>query len=133
VKTFAIAAAVTAITLPGSNASATGGFAFGRHGGNIKPLEVHIFPSGRVVVNGRLGGLVKRERMAALRRLVEQQRFFVLPAHIVCAGVLPDVATRSASASTHGKVKAVTARGGCNARFDKIYAALARAAGVTGR
>jgi hypothetical protein len=105
-------------------------FSFSRTGGNIMPFHARIAASGRLVVDNRPRGTLRSAQLAALRRLLEQQRFATLPARIVCAGVLPDVATRSVATTTRGKRHAVSVRGGCSRRFERVYAALARAAGL---
>jgi hypothetical protein len=105
---------------------ATTGFSFGRSGGNIRPLEVRIAPTGRVVVDGVRGPVLSIVQLRALTRLAERVRFRALPARVVCKGVLPDVATRHVVALG----RAVFVRGGCSSRFNRLYAALSRAAGV---
>jgi hypothetical protein len=109
-----------------ASAAAKQSLSFGRAGGNIRPLEVVISPTGRVVVDNERRGVVTQARLRALRQFVVQARFATLPARIVCTGVLPDIATRHVVASG----KSVRVRGGCNARFNRVYAALAHAAGV---
>ena len=105
-------------------------FSFSRTGGNIRPYHARIAASGHVVVDNEVRGRLKSARLAALHRLVEQQRFATLPRRIACAGVLPDVATRSVTTSSQGKTHSVNVRGGCSRRFDRVYAALARAVGL---
>jgi hypothetical protein len=105
-------------------------FSFSRTGGNIMPFHARIAASGRVVVDNQPHGTLRSAQLASLRGLFEQQRFATLPARIVCAGVLPDIATRSVTATLHGKGHSVSVRGGCSRRFDRVYAALARAAGL---
>jgi hypothetical protein len=133
VRALALVIAAAAVLALPASATISAGFAFGRHGGNIRPLEVRIFPTGRVLVNGEPGVHVTAQRLASLRRLVLAERFLSLRAHIVCMGVLPDVATSSVTAVVHGKTKTVMSRGRCNARFDHVYDALVRAAQVEGR
>jgi hypothetical protein len=127
VKTLAAVLSLAAITSVPASAAVTRGFFFGRTGGNIRPLEVRISASGRVVVDKERRGVLTQARLRALEHVVEQQRFTALPVRIVCKGVLPDIATRHVTASG----KSVTAQGGCSVRFDHVYSALARAAGVT--
>jgi hypothetical protein len=127
VKTLAAVLSLAAITAAPAAGAVTQGFSFGRSGGNIRPLEVRISATGRVVVDNERRGVLTQARLRALQRVVERERFAALPARIVCTGVLPDIATRHVVASG----RSVTAQGGCSVRFDRVYAALAHAAGVT--
>jgi hypothetical protein len=126
VKVVAALFLLAAITAVPTSAAVTQGYSFGRSGGNIRPLEVVISGTGRVVVNKERRGVVTQAQLRGIRQVVERQRFAALPARIVCKGLLPDIATRHAFASG----KSVSVRGGCSARFDRVYAALAHAAGV---
>jgi hypothetical protein len=127
VKTLAALLALAACLGASGASAATQGFAFGRSGGNIRPLEARISVSGRVVVDNESRGLLSGARLRALRAVVSQERFIALPARIVCKGVLPDIATRHISAAG----KSVSVHGGCSARFNRVYDALAHAAGIT--
>jgi hypothetical protein len=119
--------ALAAITAAPAAGAADRGFSFGRSGGNIRPLEVRISAAGRVVVDNERRGALTETRLRTLRRLAERERFAALPDRIACKGVLPDIATRHVVVSG----KSVTVHGGCSIRFDRVYAALARATGVT--
>jgi hypothetical protein len=127
VKTLVVLLSVAAITVAPASGAVRQGFSFGRSGGNIRPLEARISVTGRVVVDAERRGVLTQPQLRALQRVVERERFAALPARIVCKGVLPDVATRHVVASG----RSVSAQGGCSVRFDRVYAALARAAGVT--
>jgi hypothetical protein len=127
VKTLAALLSLVAITAAPAGGAVTQGFSFGRSGGNIRPLEVRISATGRVVVDNERRGALTQARLRALQRVVERERFAALPARIVCTGVLPDIGTRHVVASG----RSMTAQGGCSVRFDPVYAALAHAAGVT--
>jgi hypothetical protein len=129
VKPLALVGVVAALAVAAapSLAGSPQGFAFGRTGGNIRPLEARISAGGHVVVDGQQGRTVTQEQLHSLRQLLVQQRFASLPAHIACRGALPDVATRHVTAAG----KTVNVHGGCSRRFDRVYAALARAAGLT--
>ena len=70
-----------------------------------------------------------REVLAENPAFVAAQLFASLPAHISCPAVLPDIATETVTAVSHGSRHSVTVRGGCNRRFDRVYAALTRAVG----
>jgi hypothetical protein len=113
-----------------AEAAVAAAFSFGRHGGNIIPFHARIAASGRVTVDDKARGVLKQTQLAALQRLVERERFAALPTRITCAGVLPDVATRSITATSHGKRHSVSVHGGCSRRFDRVYAALAKAVGL---
>ena len=104
-------------------------FSFARYGGNIVPFHATIFANGKVLVNDRAHGTLTPAQLAALRRVVAAQLFASLPAHISCPEVLPDIATETVTAVSHGSRHSVTVRGGCNRRFDRVYAALTRAVG----
>lgn len=102
------------------------GFSFGRSGGNIRPLDARISATGRVVVDGKQSRTLPQAQLRTLRAILVRERFSSLPTRIACRA-LPDVATRHVAAAG----KTVSVQGGCSPRFDRVYAALARAAGVT--
>jgi hypothetical protein len=106
--------------------AASPSFVFGRAGGNVVPLRAVIYPGGRVVVNGQPGRPLTPAKVTALRRLAAAQRFSKLPRRIECQGVLPDIATLYVKV---GRAPTVTEHGSCNRRFDRVYAALAKAVG----
>jgi hypothetical protein len=120
-----VVAALAATAAPGLAASAAQGFSFGRTGGNIRPLEARISATGRVVVDGKQSRTLTQAQVRTLRAVLLRERFSSLPTRIACRA-LPDVATRHVTAAG----KTVSVHGGCSARFDRVYAALARAAGV---
>jgi hypothetical protein len=102
-------------------------FVFGREGGNIVPLQAKIYRGGRVVVDGRPGRRLTRAKVTSLLRLAAAERFARLPRRIECAGTLPDIATLYVKV---GAARTVTEHGSCNRRFDRVYAALAKAVGA---
>jgi hypothetical protein len=106
--------------------AASPSFVFGRAGGNVVPMHAAIYPSGRVVVNGRPGRHLTRAKVTALRRYAAAQHFSQLPRRIECPGVLPDIATLYVKV---GRARTVSEHGSCNRRFDRVYAALAKAVG----
>jgi hypothetical protein len=106
--------------------AATPSFVFGRAGGNVVPMRAAIYASGRVVVNGQPGRHLTRAKVTALRRYAAAQRFGQLPRRIECPGVLPDIATLYVKV---GGAHTVSEHGSCNRRFDRVYAALAKAVG----
>jgi hypothetical protein len=101
-------------------------FVFGRVGGNVVPLRTQIYPSGRVVVNGRPGRRLTRARVTALRRYAAALGFAQIPRRIECPGVLPDVATLYVKV---GAARTAFMHGSCNRRLDRFYTALAKATG----
>jgi len=113
-----------------AEAAVAAAFSFSRHGGNIIPFNARIAASGRVIVDDRARGVLTRTQLVALQRLAVRERFAALPTHITCAAVLPDVATRSITATLHGTRHSVSVHGSCSRRFDRVYAALAKAAGL---
>jgi hypothetical protein len=128
VKSLALALVVAALagTAAPVLAGSAQGFSFGRTGGNIRPLAARISAGGHVVVDGQQVRTLTQAQLRSLRELLVRERFPSLPAHIACRGALPDVATRHVTAAA----KTVSVHGGCSGRFDRVYAALARAAGV---
>ena len=125
-KTFAGVLAVAACICASAAGAGTQGFAFGRSGGNIRPLEARISVTGRLVIDNERRGLLSGARLRALRAVIARERFTSLPTRIVCKGVLPDIATRHVSAAG----KSVSVHGGCSVRFNHVYDALAHAAGI---
>jgi hypothetical protein len=123
-----VASAVVAA--PASGAGATGpSFAFGRGGGNIKPLAVRIAASGRVTVDGTRRRTLTHATLRELLRVALAQRFFALPPKIVCPAQLPDFATLYVTVRTGTRVRTVTDRGNCNKRFIRVYDALTAVVG----
>jgi hypothetical protein len=106
--------------------AATPSFVFGREGGNVVPLRAVIYPGGRVVVNGQPGRHLTRAKVTALRRYAAAQRLSKLPRRIECPGVLPDIATLYVKV---GRARTDSEHGSCSRRFDRVYAALAKAVG----
>jgi hypothetical protein len=105
-------------------------FTFGTVGGNIRPRTASIARSGKVVVDGAPARTISQEKLSALGRLSRRQDFVSLPATVACPGVLPDIASRYVRVTYGGRTRKVTVHGGCNARFNAVYSALARAAGL---
>jgi hypothetical protein len=103
-------------------------FVFGREGGNIVPLRAQIYPGGRVVVDGRPGRRLTRAKVTSLRRFAAAEGFSQVPRRIECPGTLPDVATRYVKV---GAARTAFEHGSCNGRFERIYAALQKATGVS--
>jgi hypothetical protein len=106
--------------------AATPSFVFGRTGGNVVPLRAAIYASGRVVVNGQPGRHLTRAKVISLRRYAAAQGFAQIPRHIECPGVLPDIATLYVKV---GRARTAFQHGACNRRFNRVYAALAKAVG----
>ena len=110
-------------------------FAFGRSGGNIAPFRVEIHADGTLHRSGavRLGhpaARVSTQRLASLLGLARTQSFWSLPRVIQCAGSLPDFAYLFVTIGTATSTHTVKVRGGCRARFARVFAGLEAAAGV---
>jgi hypothetical protein len=106
--------------------AASPSFVFGREGGNVVPMRAAIYPGGRVVMNGQPGRRLTRAKVTSLRRYAAAQGFSMIPRRIECPGVLPDVATLYVKV---GAARTAFEHGSCNRRFDRVYAALAKAVG----
>jgi hypothetical protein len=117
---------MTALVVAAAVAAAAPSFVFGREGGNVVPMRAAIYASGRVVVNGEARRPLTRTKVTALRRLAAAQHFSKLPRRIECPGVLPDIATLYVKV---GRARTVFQHGSCNRRFNRVYAALAKAVG----
>jgi hypothetical protein len=61
---------LAAIAAAPTSAVGTQGYSFGRSGGNIRPLEVVISATGRVVVNKERRGVVTLAQLRAIRQVV---------------------------------------------------------------
>jgi hypothetical protein len=102
------------------------GFAFGRSGGNIMPFRISIAVDGTISATGASpphGVKLTKLELATLNRVVYETNFVALPKIVSCRQTLPDVATefiRVGSRTTH-------VHGGCIARFNRLWAAMARA------
>jgi hypothetical protein len=122
-----VAVLLLAAALPSAaGVSSQRGFAFGRTGGNIIPFTVSIANDGRVYVAGPVE--VTRRRLtrieiATLNRVVATNGFERLAPKTECPGVLPDVA---ATFVRVGPLR-VQVHGGCLARYQHIWNALAHA------
>ena len=125
-----VAAAILAAPAGGGTSGPS--FAFGRLGGNIKPLDVRIGAAGRVTVDGEpRPPALSHAKLQTLLRVALAQRFFALPQKIVCPGQLPDFATLYVTVRTGTRARTVTQRGNCNKRFIRVYVALQSAVGST--
>jgi hypothetical protein len=115
----ALAAAVAAC-----GASAGGGtpIVFGTTGGNVIGFHVTIQPNGNVSVTGRGWKYRRQIRPARVRQL----RRDIQDAHLAsraCPGTLPDFASRFIRLGD----RTYEVRGGCEQRFQRVFAALASA------
>ena len=102
------------------------GFAYGRLGGNIMPFTVTISTSGRVTERGPAPGHATRltkQQLAVLNRVVVETSFAKLPAVTACPNTLPDVAAQFIRVGG----RTVRVHGACLARFNRLWAALAKA------
>ena len=117
---------LAAALAPAAGSSAQRGFAFGRTGGNIVPFTVSIDNNGRVRVSGPVAVMRKkltRLEVADLDRVVATNGFERLKPMNECPDVLPDVASTFVRV---GPLR-VQVHGGCLARYQHVYNALARA------
>jgi hypothetical protein len=123
----ALAAALLAAPADAAR-TATPSFAFGRAGGNIRPYSVTILPTGRVVPTGVRAGnpAVSQATLRSLVGLAAAARLSTMPSLTICPQTLPDFA---ASWIRIG-AKRVAVRGACRPAFSRLYASLARAAGL---
>jgi hypothetical protein len=129
-RLLAAAVVATAALIAPTAGAATGtSFTFGRGGGNILPYSASIAANGRVTVDGLYRRTLSRAKMRLLVATVRVQRFFGLPRKIACARTLPDVATLYVTVRSGSRTRTVTEHGGCNKRFNRVYAALQTAAG----
>lgn len=102
-------------------------FAFGREGGNIRPLAVTIDDTGLVTTTTG-GAMTAHPRLTTdaldgLRTLARAEGFFTLPARIVGHG-LPDAGGRFITIHAGTMAKTVHVRFARNAAFDQLYAVL---------
>lgn len=103
-------------------------FAFGRTGGNIMPFTVTIAPGGAITRTGPAPGTrarLTRQQLAGLERTAAAVHFTTLPRATSCPGTLPDVAAQFVRVGS----RTVRAHGGCVARFQRLWQALANATG----
>ena len=120
------------LAAPAAGGTTSPSFAFGRLGGNIKPLDVRIAATGRVTVDGEpRTPALSQTKLQGLLRVALAQRFFGLPQKVVCPGQLPDFATLYVTVRTGTHIRTVTQRGNCNKRFIRVYDALRSAVGST--
>jgi hypothetical protein len=138
-RTFLTGAAAlsVAVVLPLSATPATAStaaFAFGRTGGNIEPFTVAIAANGTVTASGPARPSkdnLEDADLARLARVVGAQHFFSLPRSTSCPKILPDFAARFVTVRMHGASRRVLVRGDCSRRFSAVYAALAKAVGIS--
>ena len=129
------AGACAAAPAPAATARPTS-FTLERSGGNIRPYAVTIAASGKVTaatgspVTPRVA-IVPPATLTRLASLVTSTGFFALPTRIACPATLPDFASRVVTVHQGGRTRTVTERGGCNAPFESLVAALSAAAGVS--
>lgn len=132
-----IALAVPLAVLAGSQATSDTppSFSFGRSGGNIAPFTVKIGRDGRVTSKGPVTPAPTSTPLSSplrngLAKLAKAEGFFAMPTAIRCQGTLPDFASRFVTVSAAGQTRTVSARGGCNAAFEELYAVIAAVAGT---
>jgi hypothetical protein len=134
---LAVALAVPLAVLAGGAGKQQTGpiFSFGRTGGNIVPFSVSVSKEGRVTTSGPVSVTNKVTLAQPLRnglaKLAKAEGFFSMPVAIRCSAVHPDVAAHFVTFSAGGKTRTVTARGGCNAAFEELYAVITAALGAS--
>jgi hypothetical protein len=131
-RTIAIALALLSVAAaaPAVVAAPRTGFEFGRSGGNIRPYTLKIDTRGVVRATGvapahrsRLNKL----QLAAINRSAFLNDFASLPAFTACRGTLPDIAAELIRVGGH----TVRVHGACVPRFNRLWAALSKAAVTT--
>ena len=123
------AVAVAAVVVPSASAAPTG-FSFGRLGGNIQPFTVVISANGAVRTTGPVSARttpLSAQELQKLDRLAVAVRFAKLAKTTNCSGTNPDVA----ATFIHTGQRTVRVHGGCVAAYQKLWAALYRAAQVS--
>ena len=124
-RMLVVGALLTATAACGSSAPAGSPIVFGVTGGNVRPFDVTIGPSGDVRASGPAQPRQEQLGSAALRRLQRQARPDGLSSRD-CPGTLPDVASRFIR--TGGRT--VRVHGSCEPRFQRLWNALAQAVGL---
>ena len=125
---FLVVALLAAVTAACGSTSAGAGspIRFGVTGGNIAGWSVTIEPRGSVRVRNSHGTSRRQIASARARRLARE----IQDAHLAdrrCPGALPDFAARFIRLGD----RKVTVRGTCEARFERVWSDLVRAAGLT--
>jgi hypothetical protein len=121
--------AAVAILASGALAApaSAGTIVFGRKGGNILPYTVTIAADGAVAARGAAQGVRPRLSPAAVTGLLRLARAEALAAGTTsCPGVLPD----AASFWVRVGGRTTTVHGGCQPRFNELYAVLSAAVGL---
>ena len=121
------------VPLSASSGSPATSFALGRLGGNIAPYTVTIAAGGSIHTSGAVqphNHKLAAADIAGVTRVVVAQRFFSLPRSTLCPRTLPDFASRFVTVHLHGLSRRVVVHGECSARFNAVYAALAKAVGI---
>ncbi|HVA89192.1 MAG TPA: hypothetical protein VNL71_05070 [Chloroflexota bacterium] len=117
----------------GHGPTALPSISFGRSGGNIRPMQVHIYGDGTITYQGAVPALthyaITPEAVLGLQRLANAEGFLALPSVITGTHVLPDFATLSITvrAGCASTIKTVHARGGQLGGFTELYDTLSAA------
>jgi hypothetical protein len=128
-----VCALALAAGAPGAAAGGGPSFAIGRTGGNIAPFTVTIAADGAVSATGPARfsrHRVSAATLAGLLAVADRQDFFTLPRLIRCRKTLPDFASQLVTVKTAAGTRTVVRHGGCSARFNAVYRALATAVGL---
>ena len=111
--------------------------AFGRAGGNIRPMTVKIFSDGTISYQGALPRVanygIDSAAVLGLQRLAAAEGFATMPAVTNTPGTLPDIAAQfiSVRASCTAATKTVRVHGLAPAGFAELYATLQAATALS--
>jgi len=125
-----VALALIAAAFAAPAAASTAPIAFGRTGGNIRPLTVTIARDGTITARDAQGlrPRLSPDAVAGLLKLAAAERFSALPASVRCTGTNPDVAAGWIRVGQ----KTISVRGGCRPAFTQLYSVLSAAVGLPG-
>jgi hypothetical protein len=99
---------------------------FGLAGGNVAGPTVSIEPTGRITITSPRGITHRKIAARRARRLRREIQAARLAPNRVCAGTMPDFASRYIRLGSHR----FTLRGTCEPRFDRVWNDLRRAVGI---
>lgn len=119
---------VAAVAACGASAGGRTPIVFGTTGGNLVGFQVTIQPDGSVRLKGGGWSFRKQIRPARVRQLRREIRSANLTSRL-CPGTLPDFASRFIRLDG----PAVQVRGGCEPRFQRVFAALVSAVALRER
>jgi hypothetical protein len=129
-RVVVLAALLVGVCACGSSAASTTPhrIVFGIAGGNMVPFQVTIEPTGRIHASGPLEPSrrhLSHAKIVSLSRLVREDFSAGLKSRL-CPGTNPDVG----SEFIHAYGRTVRVHGGCEPRFSRLWATLAKAVGL---